>query len=182
MAQPEPADGTVARLCGGGHHRLGHRRVLQVERQLEAGAAPGVEVGQLRDVVGQIGPGDLADRPAAEAAAAHDAVVVEHGSPVGGEPHVALDPGGPEPQGQLERLDRVLGCLGARSAVGERYRWPSERWKPGRHRFMLAIGPKWVVRPTIMRSRPVAPVPIPYAVARGEGVDGNHPGQLRRVR
>ena len=52
-------------------------------------------------------------------APAHDAVVVEHGVPVAGEPHVALDAARAEADGQAERIEGVLGRVGPRSSVGE---------------------------------------------------------------
>ena len=61
---------------------------------------------------GQLGAVDAsAMRPAAQAPA-DDAVVVEDGLAVGRQPHVALEAGGPEAQGQRERLERVLGGVG----------------------------------------------------------------------
>ena len=54
--------------------------------------------------------------------AADHAVVIEHGDPVTGEPHVALEPTGPHLERQLEGFDRVLGGVGSGASVGERDR------------------------------------------------------------
>ena len=50
---------------------------------------------------------------------AHTAVVVEDGDAVSREPHVALQPGGAQPQPQAERLQRVGAGAGACPTVGE---------------------------------------------------------------
>ena len=77
----------------------------------------GVQVRQRRDVGGQVGAVHRGDGPAAQAPAG-DAVVVEHRLAVGGEPHVALDAGGAEAEGQREGLERVLGSVRARARGG----------------------------------------------------------------
>jgi hypothetical protein len=46
--------------------------------------------------------------------------VVEDGDAVGGQPHVALEPGGAETKCQLKGGDRVLPCVCARTPMGER--------------------------------------------------------------
>ena len=67
---------------------------------------------------GQVGAGDVADRPLAPADP-HDAVVVEHRDAVAGQPDVALEPGRAEAQAQREGLERVLRGVGAGAAMGE---------------------------------------------------------------
>ena len=59
--------------------------------------------------------------------------MVEHGDAVGGEPHVALQTGGAEPQGQLEGLERVLLGVGPCAAVGEGDRVVEEGGEPLLH-------------------------------------------------
>ena len=49
-----------------------------------------------------------------------DAVVVEDGDAVGGQPDVALEPAGAETKCQLKGLDRVLPGVGAGTPMGER--------------------------------------------------------------
>ena len=65
---------------------------------------------------------EIADRtfPAADPG---DAVMIEHRHTIGGQPDVALEPGRPEAQRELERLDRVLRCMGTRAPMGESDRW-----------------------------------------------------------
>ena len=67
---------------------------------------------------GSVGAGDAGDGPAPQPPA-DDAVVVEDRLAVGGEPHVALEAGGAQAQGERERLERVLGGVGPGAAVGE---------------------------------------------------------------
>ena len=85
---------------------------------------------------GSVDAAQRADRAAADRRRTH-AVVVEHRHAVGGEPHVTLQPVGPEAQGQLERLQRVLRGVGARPAVAERDRVVEERREPLLHRPMM---------------------------------------------
>ncbi|GAC1536648.1 MAG: hypothetical protein NVS3B12_19860 [Acidimicrobiales bacterium] len=67
---------------------------------------------------GQLATTDLADRSLAHPGA-HETIVIEHRDPVRGEPHIALEAGGPEPASEIERLDRVVRCLGPGTAVSE---------------------------------------------------------------
>jgi signal peptidase I len=117
MAQPQRGQVVAGRL-GNVDHGAGGGVVLHVERQVVLGAALGVEVLERRDVRRELGPRQLGDRPPPHATS-HDAVVVEHGHAVRGQPHVALEPGRPEPQCQLERLDRVLRRVRPRPAMPE---------------------------------------------------------------
>jgi len=57
------------------------------------------------------------DRP--PSALARDAVVIEHGHAVGAEPHVVLQAGGAQLEGEFDRRGRVLRRLVARAEVGE---------------------------------------------------------------
>ena len=63
----------------------------------------------------------------------HHPVVVEHGLAVGGQPHVALEPGGAQPHGQREGLQRVLGGVGPGAPVGEADRRAPQRGEPSGH-------------------------------------------------
>ena len=65
----------------------------------------------------ELRPGHRRDRPSAQPAPDH-AVVVEHHLAVGGEPHVALEAGGAQPQGQ-RKASRVFSGAWARAPVGE---------------------------------------------------------------
>lgn len=67
---------------------------------------------------GQAGPVDRGDGPVAQADLDLP-VVVEDDGPVGGQPDVALQAGGAQAQGQRERLDGVVGGVGAPAPVGE---------------------------------------------------------------
>ena len=79
------------------------------------------------------------------------AVVVEHGLAVGGEPHVALQPGRPEAHGEAEGLEGVLGGVGPGAPVGEADRGVGARGGgarpqhaasgPGRHGRHAGSGP-----------------------------------------
>ena len=60
-------------------HRVDGVVVLEVERELEVGAAGVVELRQRGDVARELGPRHLADRSPHAEPAPHDAVVVEHG-------------------------------------------------------------------------------------------------------
>jgi hypothetical protein len=69
-------------------------------------------------VGGERGPVDGADGPVAQADLDLP-VVIEDDRPVGGEPDVALEAGRAQAQGELERLDGVVGGVGPPAAVGE---------------------------------------------------------------
>lgn len=66
----------------------------------------------------QARPVDRGDGPVAQADLDLP-VVVEDDGPVGGQPDVALQAGGAQAQGQRERLDGVVGGVGAPAPVGE---------------------------------------------------------------
>ena len=155
MAQPEPADRVAPCFFGGRHHRLGDGVVLQIERELEAGPAARRR-GRTAPGCGRAGrPGP----PRRSAGGGAGPRPPRRGRARRGRRRSARRRSRSRSHRVAGRARRPRSCSRGRvrgSAVGERYRWPSERRKPGRHRFMLAIGPKWVVRPTIMRSRPVA--------------------------
>ncbi len=103
-----------AHVAGAGHHLESGGRVLHVEGQLEVGAATRVELGEGGDVVGQLAPGQLGDATA-PGSPAHHAVVVEHRLPVGGEPDVALQPGGAQPRAASRKASRVFSGAWARA-------------------------------------------------------------------
>ena len=73
---------------------------LEVERQVVVGAAALEQVGELGMCSGSWSRRSVGDPPPAPADP-HHAVVVEHRDAVGGQPHVALEPGGAEREGQL---------------------------------------------------------------------------------
>jgi hypothetical protein len=106
------------RRGGHGHRRRAGLGVLDVEREVELGAELLEQVGERRDVRGEVGSVHLGDRTPTQAAA-HHAIVVEHGDAVAGEPDVALESRGAEPDGQTEGLDGVLAGVGACAPVGE---------------------------------------------------------------
>ena len=70
-------------------------------------AAGVVEIGQGRDVGGQLISAQLGDGSPTDPGA-HQAVVIEDGDAVTGQPHVALEAGGTETQGQPEGVQGVL--------------------------------------------------------------------------
>ncbi len=119
VADPESPDRVTAGIPGRAQDGVDGGIVLQVERELEVGAALVVELSQGRDVLRQGGPLVLPDGLPAEPAALHQAVVVEHGLAVLGQPDVALEPRGAEPQGQAEGLERVLLGVSPGPPVGE---------------------------------------------------------------
>ena len=86
------------------------------------------------------------DRPTPQTGS-HHTVVIEHGDAVGGDPGVALEPGGPEPDRQLERLEGVLRGMGPRPAMGEQDGGSAQRRKTGGHRPVIlphpAPGAQW---------------------------------------
>jgi sec-independent protein translocase protein TatB len=119
VAQPRPWE-EVGRLAAEDvEHRLAGPRCLEVERELEIGATRRDQLRQRRDVVGELVAVESGDRYLAEPSSLHLAVVVEDHLVVRSEPHVALQTRGTQLQGQLERLDRVLGRVGPRAAVRE---------------------------------------------------------------
>lgn len=67
-----------------------------------------------REVTGR----GLGDRTS-EGPSADDAIVIENGDTVGGQPDITLHAAGSEAKRQFERLDRVLRCIGSRTAMGE---------------------------------------------------------------
>ena len=117
-AQPQPRQHAGVDLRGHVDHGLPGARRLQVERQLVAGAAVLVQLGQGGHVRRQLRPGELADRSLAKPGG-DDAVVVEHRLAVGGQPDVALETGRTEPQAEGERLERVLPGVCPGTPMGE---------------------------------------------------------------
>ena len=113
----------------------------------------------------QGGPVDLR-RSASVGAADPPAVVVEHGHAVGGEPHVALEPGGAQPEAELEGLDGVLGGVGPCATVRERDRGAggarAAEWASGHciERPEAVSSAKWAVWPTRSDSRLIVALPI----------------------
>ena len=105
-----------------GTNNLGDRlvglRSLHVERHVKIVATFGVEGSKGRDVLGEISIGDRGDRHAADTAP-DDAVMNEHGDPVGSHPDITLDASRSEPARQREGFDRVVRGMGSRPAVGE---------------------------------------------------------------
>jgi hypothetical protein len=73
---------------------------------------------QRRDVLGEFVAAAGADRSTAPAQP-DDAIVIEHRDAVGSQPDVALQPGRPELEGDMERLDGVLRRPVPGTAVGE---------------------------------------------------------------
>ena len=112
-AEPQPAQ-----VVPGGnrdrYHLLRRAPVLQVERQVDVGAAPGVQIGKAGQSRRQLTCRDPPDRPPADRAA-----VMQHGHAVRGHPHIGLDAGGTHRQRQPERPQRVLGRMRTRAAMGE---------------------------------------------------------------
>ena len=118
--------------------------VLEVERQVVVGAAPLEQIGERRDVLGQLCARTSIEPIAVAPAGPHDAVVVEHGDTVGGQPDVALQPVAPSRRAEREGLERVLPGVGAgarwakaigrSSSDGSRCctriadRWQGRRW------------------------------------------------------
>src|SRR5205807_1651517 len=98
VAEPEPTLGVAAGGPGDGDDGPRRDSVLDVERQLETGAAHRVEVLEGRDVRRQRGAGPGAD-PVAAQPGADDAVVDEYRDPVSGQPCVAFEAGGAQAQG-----------------------------------------------------------------------------------
>ena len=86
-----------------------------------AAAAPLDEIGQRRDVLGELGAGHLGDRAVAAERPLHQAVVIEHWHAVGGDPHIALQPGRAQLEGQFEAGEGVVRSMGAGPAVTEGY-------------------------------------------------------------
>ncbi len=67
----------------------------------------------------QLVASQVADRALAALHPRH-AVVIEDGNAVGGQPHVALEPGCAETKCQLKGRDRVLAGVRAGTSMGER--------------------------------------------------------------
>ncbi len=80
----------------------------------------------------KLGPGAPGDGTASQPAA-HDAVVIEDGLAVTRQPHVALQPGGPEAHSEPKALKRVLGGVGPGSPVTEADRRVAQGGQPGGH-------------------------------------------------
>ena len=62
-----------------------------------------------------------------------DAVMVEHGDPVGGDPDIALDAGRSEASGQREGVDRVVRGMGPSAPVSEGEGGIELGWEPLLH-------------------------------------------------
>ena len=118
MAQPQPGQEPgclAADDVDDGRAGVG---TLQIEGQVVVTGTVPEELGQRRDVLGQLVPGERADGPLAPAEL-DDAVVIEHRHAVGGHPHVALQTGRSEAEAQREGGDRVVAGMGAGAPVGE---------------------------------------------------------------
>ena len=85
-------------------------------------ASEGMWLGQRRSA-------QLADGPVSPERPPDDPVVVEHGDAVGGDPDVALQPGGAQFQGQLEPGQRVLRGVRPCPAMAEGDGVVEERWE-----------------------------------------------------
>ncbi len=131
-AQPETAEQVVRRRLDHVDHGGADPGLLEVERQVEVGTALVEQLAQRRDVLGQVVGHGTRDRPA-PTPDTDDTVVIEHGHAVGGQPDVALEPGGPELQGDPERLDRVLRRPVAGASMGEADRRIEQRRQPLLH-------------------------------------------------
>lgn len=131
-AQPDPIQHGGRHLACDVDDALAGRHHLHVERQVEPIAAVFVQFGESGDVRRQIATVHLADRTTAEATT-DDAVVIEHDVAVGGEPHIALEPGCAESQTQGERLEGVLRRMCASPTMGERDRFVEDRRQPLLH-------------------------------------------------
>ena len=118
VAQPEPVEGLLAEGGGHPHHLVDRPGVLHVEGQLEPRPAGAVQVVEGGDVRGELVTGHPADGRGPPAPADH-AVVVEDRHAVRRQPHVALEPARAHAAGQHERLEGVLGSVGAGAPVGE---------------------------------------------------------------
>ena len=70
----------------------------------------------------QIGAAKRRDRTRAHPFA-HDAVMVENGDTIGGQPHIALESGRTETERQCECLDGVLAAVGPCTSVRKADRW-----------------------------------------------------------
>ena len=68
---------------------------------------------------GKCRPWQLADRSIPTHCPLHHAVVIEHRDTVGGDPDIALQPGGAELERQFETGKGVLGRVGPGSAMAE---------------------------------------------------------------
>ena len=90
-------------------------------------------------VVGGGATAEPVDVTATELAAAppHHPVVVEDRDSVSSQPQVGLEAGRPEPEGQRERVERVVGCVGPGATVGEADGWIDQRGVAGRHPRMI---------------------------------------------
>ena len=87
-------------------------RCLRVHRELEVGAALGVEVSEARDVeLGELGGGGFG-HPDPPDTPPDPLVVDEDDFTVRRQPRIGLEPPGPPIQGQSERRQRVLGQVG----------------------------------------------------------------------
>jgi sec-independent protein translocase protein TatB len=112
-------------------------RVFDVEREVKGRfGVDRTQFGEVGDVLGQIGSVDLTDRAFAQPFA-NDAVVIEHGHTVGGEPNVTLQPGRAEAKRKPERLHCVLGRIALCATVAEANRRVQKRGKPLLHPVSL---------------------------------------------
>ena len=119
MAQPQPGQ-QAGRLARTTSMTAGPAvGILEVERQVVVAAAALEQVGQRRDVLGQLGSAERRRSRRLRRPSRDDAVVVEHRDAVGGQPDVALQPGRAEAEAERERLERVLAGVGAGPPVGE---------------------------------------------------------------
>jgi hypothetical protein len=132
VAEPQALDGAAPSRPGHLDGAVEGGRVLHVEREVEVRAHGVVELRQGGDVgreVVTIARGDAVSPQAP----AHEAVVVEHRLAVSGEPHVALQARGAQPDGQREGLQRVLRGVGSGPTVGEPDRRATEGGQPSGH-------------------------------------------------
>ncbi len=115
---------------------------------MEVGPAGVDQVVERWDPLREFVPGEVGD--AALAHPSDHAIVLEHGDPVAGEPHVALETIGPHLERELEGGDRVLGGVGSGTSVGERDRVVEQGRKS-----LLHAPPSWqALRRLVLRRLP----------------------------
>ena len=132
VTQPQPLEQVRGVVAHHGDHGAADAVLLEVERQVKVGATSDEQLGERRDVLGKLVARHDPDRSLAPAVA-YDPVVVEHRDAIAGEPHIALQTGRSELQGQRKGLDGVLPGVGAGTAMGEADRRAEPRREPLLH-------------------------------------------------
>ena len=119
LAQPQPRQQLGAALPHDVDDDRAGIGILEVERQVVVGAASVEQIGQRRDVLGELAPVERRRSAAPAPPARTTPSWSSTGNAVGGQPDVALEPGRPEAQAPVRTRRACSPGVRPRAPVGE---------------------------------------------------------------